>query len=100
EKGIDIIISPLIPNYLAANKSITNISIDERVEPLGPWGGVVGKAYSEIISWGAKNLSEVVTDIQFQEGKYEMLVELAMKDLDDNKAFDKSHRFWAMKKNI
>ncbi|CAG8547232.1 15450_t:CDS:2 [Racocetra persica] len=97
-KGIDLIISPLIPSYLAANKSLTNISKDERVEPLGAWGGVLGQAYAQIITWGAKNLSDAVADIQFQEGDYNSLIDMAMKDLDNNKSFDKSHRFWAMKK--
>ncbi|CAG8576878.1 6455_t:CDS:2 [Dentiscutata heterogama] len=97
EKGIDLIISPHMPNYLAANKSLTNISRDERVEPLGSWGGVLGKAYGELITWGAKNLSEAVSNIQFSEGDYNILVDIAMKDLNSNKAFDKSHRFWAMK---
>ncbi|CAG8599922.1 12137_t:CDS:2, partial [Racocetra fulgida] len=89
EKGIDLIISPHIPNYLAANKSLTNISKDERVEPLGEWGGVLGQAYAQIITWGAKNLSDAITDIQFQEGDYKTLVDLAIKDLDNNKSFDK-----------
>ncbi|CAG8492065.1 11051_t:CDS:2 [Dentiscutata erythropus] len=100
EKGIDLLISPQIPIYLAANKSLTNISRDERIEPLGSWGGVLGKAYGQLVTWGAKNLSEAVSNIQFQEGDYSILVDIAMKDLDSNKAFDKSHRFWAMKKTL
>ncbi|CAG8500460.1 7214_t:CDS:2 [Scutellospora calospora] len=95
--GIDLIISPHLPNYLAANKSLSKISKDERIEPLGAWGGILGKSYAQIIMWGAKNLSEVVNNIKFQEGDYEKLVEIAMDELDKNHAFDKSYRFWAMK---
>ncbi|CAG8678586.1 5095_t:CDS:2 [Gigaspora margarita] len=89
DKGIDLIISPHIPNYLSANKSLTNISKDERVEPLGSWGGILGKAYGQLIMWGAMNLSEAVSNIKFQEGEYSTLVDIAFKDLNSNKAFDK-----------
>lgn len=57
-----------------------------------------GKAYSQIVMWGAKNLSHAVSNIQFNEGAYEELINVAMSELDKNKSFDKSHRFWAMKK--
>ncbi|RHZ83180.1 hypothetical protein Glove_99g334 [Diversispora epigaea] len=100
EKGIELIISPYIPNFFRANEQLINFKSDERIEPLGAWAGIIGKAYSQVIMWGAKNLTHAVSGIEFEEGEYGELINVAMDELDRNKSFDKSHRFWAMKKPL
>ncbi|CAG8567179.1 6044_t:CDS:2 [Acaulospora morrowiae] len=115
EKGIELSICSHIPGFFKANEQLTNFSSDERIQPLGSWAGPIGKfslqnefflislkckAYAQTIMWGAKNLSQAISTISFEEGEYEKLVEIAMEELDKNKAFDKSHRFWAMKKPL
>ncbi|CAG8519566.1 18329_t:CDS:2 [Acaulospora morrowiae] len=97
EKGIELSICSHIPEFFKANEQLTNFASDERIQPLGSWAG---KAYAQSIMWGAKNLSQAISTISFEEGEYKELVGIAMKELDKNKAFDKSHRFWAMKKPL
>ncbi|CAG8437815.1 7777_t:CDS:2 [Diversispora eburnea] len=100
EKGIELIISPYISNFFKANEQLINFKSDERIEPLGAWAGIIGKAYSQVIMWGAKNLTHAVSGIQFEEGEYGELINVAMDELNKNQSFDKSHRFWAMKKPL
>ncbi|CAG8562722.1 1180_t:CDS:2 [Funneliformis mosseae] len=99
EKGIELIISPHIPGFLHSNNQLTNIEYDKRKAKIG-WGEKMYEAYGQLIMWGAKNLSNAVSDIQFNEGQYNKLVEVAIKEIARNKGYDKSYRFWAQKKSL
>ncbi|CAG8484135.1 7924_t:CDS:2 [Acaulospora colombiana] len=83
ERNIELNISSHIPGYFTSNKQLTNFA---------------STAYAEVVKWGAKNFSNAVSH-KFP-GDYETLVEIAMEELEKNKAFDKSYRFWAMKKHL
>lgn len=97
EKGIELIITPHIPRFLYTNDKLTNIKCDEREAKIS-WGGKIYEAYGKIIIWGAKNLSNAISEVQFNEGEYDYLVDIAIDDIAKNKGYDKSYRFWAQKK--
>lgn len=97
EKDIDLIITPHILGYLKETRQLTKISFDAREAPLGSFGGKLGEAYAKIIKWGATNLGDAVSSIDFEGGNYDSLIDICMDELERNKSYDKSYRFWATK---
>ncbi|CAG8466447.1 9647_t:CDS:2 [Acaulospora colombiana] len=63
KKKIEVVISPHLPRFLSITTKITNIHHAERNVPFGEYAGSLGKNYSEIYAWGAKNLKKVIKDI-------------------------------------
>ncbi|GBB98548.1 hypothetical protein RclHR1_03260006 [Rhizophagus clarus] len=97
EKGIELVITPHIPRFLYSNDKLTNIRSDQRDARIS-WGGKIYEAYGNIIMWGAKNLSNAISEVHFDEGEYDSLVDVAIQEIARNKGYDKSYRFWAQKK--
>ncbi|RIA81457.1 S-adenosyl-L-methionine-dependent methyltransferase [Glomus cerebriforme] len=97
KNGIELIITPHIPGLLRKYDQLSNINSDEREAKIA-WGGKIYVDYGKIIKWGARNLSNAVSEIRFSEGQYESLINIAIEELAKSKGYDKSHRFWAQKK--
>jgi hypothetical protein len=76
---------------------LINIESDQREAKIS-WGGKIYEAYGQIMTWGAKNLSNAISEIHFSEGQYDYLVDVAIDEIAKNKGYDKSYRFWAQKK--
>ena len=98
-KRIELIITPHIPGFLHSNNQLTNIESDQRKAKIA-WGGKIFEDYGKVILWGAKNLSPAVSEVQFEQGQYDSLIEVAIRELAKNKGYDESHRFWAQKKPL
>ncbi|CAG8582913.1 3835_t:CDS:2 [Acaulospora morrowiae] len=127
KKKIEVVISPHLPRYLSMTRNITNIHHAERNVPFGEHAGNLGKSYSEIYAWGAKNLKKVVGGYRGDIGgdrdigntlgetrdnsrkskkrlffggsdkEWDEVVDRCIEELSIYGAYDKIHRVWGMK---
>lgn len=95
KKSMEVVITPTLQKVLSQHSTVNH---DEKVVPLGEWGGKLGKLYRELYSWGAKNLKNVMIDVGFSEDEWNETVDICLKQLQERKGYDKIHRFW-IKKN-
>ncbi|CAG8438530.1 1602_t:CDS:2 [Diversispora eburnea] len=62
-----------------------------------PFGGNLGKSYSEIYAWGAKNLKNVIKNECRNDQEWDEVVDKVIDELSSYGAYDKIHRFWGIK---
>ena len=60
----------------------------------------MGEEYEYVYKWGAKNLKNVMKDCGYDGKEWDSIVEKCMKDLSNNRGYDKIHRFWAKKEEF
>ena len=82
KKGMEVIISPVLQKILS---NYSTVNHDEKIVPLGEWGGKLGQMYRELYGWGAKNLKNVMTDIGFSEDEWNETVDICLKQLQERK---------------
>ncbi|KAG9294860.1 hypothetical protein G9A89_008552 [Geosiphon pyriformis] len=96
--NIEPIISPHISQMMSTTGQLSTVQQNERLAPLGKWGGDIGKANLEVVKWGAEILAEFISrNMGFTEHEYKELLNKGFNEIDNGKVFSKTHRFWAKK---
>ncbi|CAG8562140.1 8902_t:CDS:2 [Ambispora gerdemannii] len=98
QRGIEPILSPLMPQMIKQCGQFSIVHQDERAAPIGKWGGNIGKANMEFVKWGAECLGDTVADsLGLKEAEYIKLLNEGFQEIGEEHVFSKTHRFWAKK---
>ncbi|CAG8438444.1 1592_t:CDS:2 [Diversispora eburnea] len=94
---------PQITKFLDKTNQFTSVQMDEKIVPIGSWGGSCGKIHLDLIKWEMKNLRpyiEFALELECKGETYENLNEKFLEEVEEEgrKMYTRCLRYWAMKK--
>ncbi|CAG8591274.1 2306_t:CDS:2 [Ambispora leptoticha] len=98
KRGIEPILSPIMPQLIKQCGQFSIVYQDERSAPLGKWGGNIGKVNMEFLKWGAECLGDTVANsLGLEDSDYKKLLHGGFREIDESNVASTTHRFWAKK---